>query len=87
VTAWISSEVGPVKRFSKKELDKKCARPKEQSPRELQAAYFPQASTGARFRTVLAAESFVPKFERSETREREHDAEKKKDRSTQEETG
>jgi hypothetical protein len=32
--------------------------------------------TGATLQTVLVAESFVPKFERSKTRKRESDAEK-----------
>jgi hypothetical protein len=37
---------------------------------------FPQGLTGAKFRTVLAVESFVPKFEVSKTRKRERDAER-----------
>jgi hypothetical protein len=48
---------------------------KEQS-RELQAAEFPQGSTGARSRTVLVAEILVPKFERSKTQKCDRDAEK-----------
>jgi hypothetical protein len=91
--------VGPGKRFTKAELDKKYSREDEQSgelqlpeselqlpepelqvpEQELQAPEqemqvpepelrFPQGSTGATFKAMLEAESFVPKFERSKTR-------------------
>jgi hypothetical protein len=105
VTAWKSSGVGPGKRFTKTELDKKYFREDEQSrelqvpeselhvpepelqvpEQELQAPEqemqvpepelrIPQGSTGATFRAMLQAESFVPKFERSKTRKWERAA-------------
>jgi hypothetical protein len=42
----------------------------------LQAAELFQGIIGTRFKTVLAAEMFVPRFERSKTRKSERDAEK-----------
>jgi hypothetical protein len=86
VTAWKSTGIGPGKRFTKAELDKKYVQKYEQS-RELQALQqemqvteqglrFPQGSTGATFTTVLAEETFVPKFELCKTRKRERDAER-----------
>jgi hypothetical protein len=83
---WKSTGIGPGKRFTKAELDKKYVQKDEQS-RELQALQqemqvpeqglrFPQGSTGATFTTVLAEETFVPKFELCKTRKRERDAER-----------
>jgi hypothetical protein len=67
-------EIGPGKTLTKEDLDKKYAQRNEQS-RDLQAAGW----TGVRLTTMLAAESFVPKFERSKTRKRERDEERRKD--------
>jgi hypothetical protein len=58
----------------KEELDKKYVQLNGESE-ELQAAEFPQGSTGAIFKTVLAAERFVPKFALSKIRKRGRNAE------------
>ena len=70
VTAWKASGVGPGKRFTTVELDKKYVRKGVQSPKlqapqqEMQVpedeSRFAQGSTGATFATVLAVESFAP---------------------------
>jgi hypothetical protein len=75
VTAWKSYGIGPGKRFTKEFLDKKYTLVNDE-PR-----LFPQGPTGATFKTLLAAESFVPKFERSKRRKRERDVEKDEKRA------